>query len=491
MDLLLDVLEYIRRHGLLEPGGGVVVGVSGGPDSVALLDLLARLAPEWDLRLQVAHLHHGIRGVEADADADLVVERAEGYGLSWTLERVDLPAIAREKGLALEEAARWVRYNFLARVAQREGARRIAVAHNADDQAETVLMHLLRGAGPGGLRGMLPDSRLPVYGTPPAEAGQVLPALRLVRPLLQTPREEIEAYCEERGLEPRFDRTNLDTTFFRNQLRHEVLPYLAGISPQISERLRHLAEVVRADYELLEADFDAAWEALLVYAYEDALAFDLEGWRARPLAVQRALVRRAAYRLRETLRDVSFVHVEDAVAVARSGRTGAQATLPRGLVLEVRYQTLVIGDEAALHLPEDRPWLEQAAVIPVTVPGTTPLPEGWSFHIAEVEAWELGTIVTNPQPLVAWMDAEALEDRPRLRTRREGDRFRPQGMGGAEVRLSDFLINAKVPWAWREHLPLLVAGEEILWVAGERLSEEAIVKPGSQRVLRLEFRRAV
>ncbi len=489
MDLLSDVLDYIERHRLLEPGEGVVVGVSGGPDSIALLDLLVRLAPKWELRLQVAHLHHGIRGLEADADADFVVESAEAYGLPWTLERVELPAIAREQGLALEEAARRARYTFLADVARRVGARSVAVAHNAGDQAETVLMHLLRGAGPAGLRGMLPDSPLPVYGAATAGAARVMPALRLVRPLLGTPREEIEVYCEEQGLEPRFDRTNLDTTFFRNRLRHEVLPYLAQVSPQIEERLRHLAEVVRADYELLEAHFDAAWEALVVYAYEDAVAFDLEGWRASPLAVQRALVRRAVYALRETLRDVSFVHVAAAVEVARTGTTGAQVTLPRDVVLEVRYETLVIGDERALHLPADRPWLEQAAVVPVAVPGTTPLPAGWALHIEEVEAWDLGTIVTNPHPLVAWMDAAVLEERPRLRTRREGDRFEPQGMGGAEVRLSDFLINAKMPWAWREHLPLLMGGDILLWVVGERLSEEAIVRAESERVLRLEFRR--
>jgi tRNA(Ile)-lysidine synthase len=487
MDLLPDVLVYIEGHRLLEPGEGVVVGVSGGPDSIALLDLLARLASEWELRLQVAHLHHGMRGLEADADADFVVKRAEAYGLPWTLERVELPAVAREQGLALEEAARRVRYAFLARVARRVGARSIAVAHNAGDQAETILMHLLRGAGPAGLRGMLPKSPLPTYDA--EAAGQVMPPLRLVRPLLGTTREEIEVYCTERDLEPRFDRTNLDTTFFRNQLRHEVLPYLAQVSPQIEERLRHLAEVVRADYELLEAHFDAAWEALIIYAYEDAVAFDLEGWRASPLAVQRALVRRAAYALRKTLRDVSFVHVDAAVEVARAGTTGAQATLPRNLVLEVRYEALVIGDERALHLPADRPWLEQAAVVPLSVPGTTPLPAGWALHIEEVEAWDLGTIVTNPHPLVAWMDAAALEERPRLRTRREGDRFEPQGMGGAEVRLSDFLINAKMPWAWREHLPLLMGDDILLWVVGERLSEAAIVRSESERVLRLEFRR--
>jgi tRNA(Ile)-lysidine synthase len=493
--MFADVRAYIQRHHLLTPGEKIVVGVSGGPDSVALLDVLRRLAAAEDLMLHVAHLHHGIRGADADADADFVAALAGRWQLPLTRADVDLPQIAEREQLALEEAARRVRYAFLAHTARRIGARTIAVAHNADDQAETVLMHLLRGAGLAGLRGMLPETPLQDYrllvSTPFEEedAADTVPAgdLRLVRPLLGTSRAQIEAYCEARGLDWRLDRSNLDTTYFRNQLRHEVLPYLAEINPQISERLRNLAEVVRADYAVLDEVVEAAWDALLVALHDDAIAFDLTGWRAQPLAVRRALVRRAAYALRRTLRDVNFVHVQHAVQVGMRGETGAEATLPRGLVARVGYERFTIADIDALHLPEDRPWLPPGTTLPVAVPGRTQLPGGWTLEAVVLAAWQMTEITSNPDPWVAWIDAEALGDAPRLRTRRPGDSFAPHGMDGAEVQLSDFLINVKVPAAWRDHLPLLDGAPGIIWVVGLRLSEEALVDPGTQTVVRLRF----
>ncbi|HDQ34785.1 MAG TPA: tRNA lysidine(34) synthetase TilS, partial [Chloroflexi bacterium] len=258
MDLLPAIEAYIERHQLLPYAHApVVVGVSGGPDSVALLHLLHRLAEQQDFALHVAHLHHGIRGAEADADADFVAAFARQLALPCTIERVDLPALAAAEGLALEEAARRVRYAFFARLAQRLEAPVIAVGHNADDQAETVLMHLLRGAGLSGLRGMLPATPLCDYRLLPLS--DPLPSsLLLIRPLLATPRAAIKAYCATYNLETRFDRSNLDTTFFRNRLRHEVLPYLAELNPGIATRLQHLAEVVRADYEILRECVDVA-----------------------------------------------------------------------------------------------------------------------------------------------------------------------------------------------------------------------------------------
>jgi len=492
MDLLSRVREYIRRHRLLTDAQMVVVGVSGGPDSVTLLDVLRRLADEYALGLHVAHLHHGLRGADADADADFVMALAERWDLPATVLRVDLPEIAEKHGLALEEAARRVRYAFLAQTAQRTGAAVVAVGHNADDQAETVLMHLLRGAGLAGLRGMLPVTPLQDYRLLPLDVldenlADAAADARLIRPLLEVSRAEIEAYCDARHLGWRLDRTNWDTTFFRNQLRHEVLPYLAEINPQIRERFCNLAEVVRADYEVLDTVVSEAWDELRVSRHVDAIAFDLAGWRAQPLAVQRSLIRRAAYALRRTLRDVNFVHIEQAVNVGLHGQTGAEATLPRGLVVRVGYEHLTIADAEALHLSENRPWLPPGTELSVAVPGETELPEGWMLHATLPASWSMAEITTNLDPLVAWLDAEALGTHPVLRTRKPGDRFAPQGMGGHHVDVSDFLINVKVPQTWRDHLPLLVAGDRILWIVGWRISEHALVRPGSKHVARLHF----
>ncbi len=486
MDLLRDVQHTIETYHLLQPGARVVVGVSGGPDSVVLLHVLWRLAGPLNLSLHVAHLHHAIRGADADADADFVAALATDWGLPCTVERIDVQAIAERDKLALEEAARHARYTFLYRVAQQVGATRIAVGHNADDQSETVLMHLLRGAGPAGLRGMLPSTRLRDYHLLSASL-RPSPEVKLIRPLLHIPRADIEAYCAEQQLTTRFDRSNLDTTFFRNRLRHEVLPYLAQINPRIAQRLRHLAEVVRADYDMLYEFVSVAWDTLLVKESADTLSFNLAGWRGQPLSIQRAIIRCAAYKLCHSLRDVSFIHVEDAVRVAQHGATGMQATLPHGLRLTVGYTTVTIAAEDALHLPPENPWLEPDAHIPFTVPGELSLRDGWRLHVQDVPHWNLDAIANNCNPLVAWMDADVLDDAPILRTRQRGDAFQPQGMGGATVRLSDLLINVKVPRPWRDHVPLVEAGGRVLWVVGVRLSEAAVVRPDTQRVVYLRF----
>jgi tRNA(Ile)-lysidine synthase len=482
MDLVHEVEAYTKRHRLVEAGTRIVVGVSGGPDSVTLLHVLHDLSGAHDLRLHVAHLNHGIRGPAADADAAFVLDLAKAMNLPVHVERIDVPALADREKLTLEEAARRARYTFLCGVAQHIGARHIAVGHNADDQAETVLMHLLRGAGPAGLRGMLPATRLSDYHLlggskrPP-------PDLTLVRPLLNITRTTILAYCQEQGLVTRVDRSNLDTTHFRNKLRHEVLPYLGQINPRISERLRNLAEVVRADYLLLQEFVSIAYDTLLIASYPDAVVFDLTRWREQPLAIQRATLRRSLHHLQHSLRDVDFDHIERAVEVAQGGHTGAQATLPHRLQLTVGHTTLTIGEIDALHLPAERPWLESQGIIQVTIPGVTLLPSGWTLGAKETLHWNINAIEENPNPLVQWIDAAALGRTTLLRTRQEGDRFPPQGMKGAEVRLSDFLINIKMPRPWRDHLPLLVSDGDILWVTGVRLSEKASVHPGTQRVI--------
>ena len=339
-DLLARVRQYAQRYRLFTPGETVVVGVSGGPDSLCLLHLLRRLAPELRLWLHVAHLHHGLRGAEADADAAFVVELADCWGLPCTVGRADVAALAREAGLSLEEAARQARYRYLAEVAEAGGAATLAVGHNADDQAETVLMHFLRGSGAAGLRGMLPRTALDDYRLFPAEDGDLgdslssadprvpaSPRLHLVRPLLSIPRAEIEAYCADYRLAPRTDRSNEDTTFFRNRLRHELLPILETYNPGIRDVLAHTAEVLAGDHAVLSRAVEVAWTTLVLVEGPDEVRFSLPGWRGLPIGQQRATLREAIHRLRRSVRDINWEHVERAVWLAREGshRAGGDA----------------------------------------------------------------------------------------------------------------------------------------------------------------------
>jgi tRNA(Ile)-lysidine synthase len=527
--LLDQVRQAIEEHTLLTPGETVVVGVSGGPDSLCLLHCLCQLCDEYHLCLHVAHLHHGLRGTDADADAEFVRDLAAAWRLPHTVERVDVPALADQHRLAFEEAARRARYAFLARVAVAAGARTIAVGHNADDQAETVLMHFLRGSGLAGLRGMLPRTPLTDYrlldaqdagDTEPLLAGaSPVAGLQLIRPLLEVTRQEIEAYCDFFGLEPRFDRSNLDTTYFRNWLRHEVLPLLAQHNPNVREVIRRSARVIAGDYALLRSLLEQAWPHVTL---EDTtttspppaggteggapargaegepprIVFDLTAWRALPTGLQRSTLREAIHRLRRSLRNINFLHVENALRVARDGATGDQSTLPGGLMLTVGYDRFTIASAGTEEPLPDWPLLEPgAAALPVAIPGDTPLPgSDWLLRARVLGRDDLTPEwAANPDPWQAFLDARAAGERLWLRSRRPGDRFQPQGMGGHSTKLADFYTNQKVLRAARDRLPLLVgedrqgAPSRIVWVCGWRVDARFQLHDATEQVLVLRF----
>jgi tRNA(Ile)-lysidine synthase len=466
--LLARVEQTIARHALMKPGEAVVVGVSGGPDSLALLHVLHRLG-RW--RLHVATLDHGIRGAAGAADAESVRQTAAAWGLPVTVGRADIPALVRAGKLNAEAAARQVRYVFLQRVARHVGAARIAVGHHQDDQAETVLMHLIRGSGLDGLRGMLPAAPLEAFGEdvpiafdPPlaglAAAPDGWPVV--VRPLLDVSRAEIEAYIAEHDLHPRHDVTNEDRTYLRNRLRHEVIPLLAELNPNIRATLARTADILREDAALVHRAGESALEHVIRNDQMDAVSLDRTAWATLSTAEKRYAIRAAAVRLRPDQRDVGFEHVENALAVAESGRTGAVATLPGGLVLRVDYETLII---AAADAPPaiDAPALMSGA-------------GGREFQPGERVRWDCGIWTFEARPLDAGEEVGALHADPlaaaltvsegvrlALRTRQPGDQFLPRGLGGRSQKLADTLINMRVPLAWRDRVPLLVADDRVAW----------------------------
>jgi tRNA(Ile)-lysidine synthetase-like protein len=511
--MLNRVRRAIQRHHLLVPGETVVVGVSGGPDSLCLLHVLRELSPELSLSLHVAHLNHHIRGEDADADAAFVAALAASWGLPATLGAADVPAFARAHKLAPEEAARRARYAFLARVAEQVGARTIAVAHNADDQTETVLMHWLRGSGLAGLRGMLPATQLeemrleigswkmedgswkleapsPTSSFQPPTSN--LKSLILIRPLLDIPRADVEAYCAAHSLQPRFDRSNLDTTYYRNRLRHDLLPILETYNVNIRQVLRRSAAVIAADYDLLREQLEVAWKRVVRGESDQAVTFDLDDWRALPPSLQRSTLREAIHRLRRALRNIDFVHVENAVEILSGGLTGDQATLPQGLMLTIGYDSFTVAGEDYRALP-DLPLLPGGELLPVALPGRTRLPgAAWTLHAELLPRAKVSdAALAAPRGWQARLDAAALGTSPVLRVRRPGDRFCPLGMGGRGKRVNEFMINEKIPAAWRDHVPLLTnADGQIAWVCGWRPDERARVAAGTQRVAWLHFERS-
>ncbi|HET9223966.1 MAG TPA: tRNA lysidine(34) synthetase TilS, partial [Roseiflexaceae bacterium] len=475
--VVATVRASLLEHHMVEPGDTVVVAVSGGPDSLCLLHVLRALAGELGIGLHVAHLDHMLRGAQSSADAAFVAATARAWNLPATVVARDVRALAQATRGNLHQAGRVARYEFLAGVAQACGARAVAVAHNADDQAETVLMHLLRGAGPAGLRGMRAIVLWEEWGMgagnpyPPSPNPQPL----LVRPLLQVPRVAIEAYCAAHGLQPRRDPTNQDRSATRNRIRHELLPRLIEYNPHIVEALGRTAVICADEHDLAEQALSAAWPAL-AQARPGAIDFDGGAWQALHPALQRAALRRA-YALLGGHDTLDLAHIEAAQAVIAQG-VGRRVELPGSLAIEVSYDgAFTVG--AAREL--DGPQLS-GDEIELAVPGRSPLARGWLIEAivcaegaaADTVSWEVdldaGTIVG---PLV-------------VRRRRPGDRYHPAGGRGSR-RLQDMFVDAKIPRALRAAWPIIVAGGAIVWAPGLRPAAHFAVSSATGRMLRLRI----
>jgi tRNA(Ile)-lysidine synthase len=449
----------------------LVVAVSGGADSLALLHLLTHSSLHPQKNIVAAHLDHALRPSSA-AEAEQVAQWATGWGVSCRLGRVEVGALAAGAGLSLEAAARQARYQFLAGVAAAEGASAVLTGHTADDQAETVLMRLIRGTGVMGLGAMRPVSPLP--------GG---PGLTLLRPLLTTSRAEILKYCRAHDLQPIEDESNADPAFFRNRIRHELLPYLATFNPQIKERLRSLAAIVAADRELLEGLAAKVWPTLRPGSGPGWLALDRPAWLELPLSQRRATLQRALAELAATGEEIGFLTLEQARQVAERGQTGAESHLPAALLLTVGYGRLYL---SAGPLPLDQwPQLPAAEAYPLVVPGHLPLAAGWRLEARAVTDVGPLAITANEDPLQAFLDASAAP--LTVRPRNAGERFQPLGMAGASAALKEVMINRKIPAAARPLWPIVATPDHLAWLAGHTLDERVRVMPATSQLIHLRL----
>lgn len=468
------------------------MAVSGGPDSLALLDVLVALAPARGWRLHVAHLDHGLRPGSVD-EAASVAAMAESLGLPATVDARDVAGRAARTGRGIEDTARTVRYAFLAAVAARVGAAVVATGHHADDQGETVLMNVLRGTGLDGLRGMAPlaDWPLPldvVAGLEPDVADRLrargLP--RLVRPLLGVWRVAIAAHVARRGLDPVHDESNDDPAFLRNRLRQQVLPRLEAINPRLREALVRSAEAVAGDVAFLEAAVEATWRAAVRERPEQGqLAIDRAAWAAAHPAVQRRLLRRAVAALGGDLRALGLAHVEAVRLAIADERVAAAPVLPGGLRVTASGEALVLGPERSAIPP---PRLGEEP-LPLVEGGEMALPGGWSLSLT-VRERRPGDRLAPPDAWQAALDADALRGALAVRGRRAGDRIQPLGMSGRHRSLQDVLVDLKAPAAERDGWPLVVdaEGARVLWVPGYRIDERVRIGPETRRVALLAAR---
>jgi tRNA(Ile)-lysidine synthase len=311
--------------------------------------------------------------------------------------------------------------------------------------------------------------------------------LHLVRPLLTTSRTDIAAYCAEYRLAPRIDRSNEDTTFFRNRLRHELLPLLETYNPGVRQVLAHTAGVLAGDHEVLRQEMERVWTSLVTGEGAEEVRFSLAAWRALPLGLQRATLREAIHRLRRSVRNINWEHIERAVWLAREGHTGQAATLAAGLELQIGYDSLRVAGEGV-------PWRVDLPQLgePLTLraPGVTETGGGWQAIVHRLRRAETPVDFATADPWTAFLDAGAVGDELILRPRAPGDRFCPQGLAGHRVKLNEFMIDAKIARDARSGWPLLVGRAGIAWVCGLRLAEPAALGPDTAEVWHVRFVKA-
>ncbi|HEY5982160.1 MAG TPA: tRNA lysidine(34) synthetase TilS [Anaerolineales bacterium] len=471
------VESILREHCLLDAGGAVVVGVSGGVDSLCLMHVLHALGR----RLIIAHFDHQLRP-ESGAEAKIVEATAAALGLPYVGGSGDVRAQAEKTGQTLEEAARHLRYEFLFDTARKQGAVAVAVGHTADDQVETILMHLIRGAGMGGLTGMSFRTLLPQFDA----------AIPLLRPLLETWRIETLEYCRENGLMPQQDPSNNSSEFFRNRVRGELIPLLQSYNPRVREGLLRASKALASDLALVDEHVQEGWNGVVLRDEEDSISFDADSLRLASVPMQRRLILRAARQLLPDC-DIDFETVERAVDfVARAGQK--QLDLHGGLALYREGARIYLATHETRPPTEDWPQMQNEVVfIPHGEPVKVPLSAGWSFNL------EYEPAPTNPLELIqlkhdefrVCLDADRLPDQLELRNPRAGDRFQPLGMHGHWQKLSDSMVNEKLPARARAGWPLLCSGDELIWVPGIRLAEPYRLTAQTRRVARLTVSRGV
>lgn len=451
------ILHFIKEHGLLAPGDRVIVAFSGGADSMALLDILANL-PDFPLHLVLAHLNHLLRGDESDGDEIFVRIIAEKYALPLEISWVDVAYLAQNKGLSLEEAGREARYSFLKDVAKKQSAVAVALGHHRDDQAETVLMRLVRGAAGSGLTGMRPG----------------LPGNIFVRPLLCLNRSEIEAYLRKGRLKFREDSSNSDTSFFRNRIRHELMPLLKSYNPGITERLNQTAEALAADEELLESVVERAFPKIVSTA-NDEIRINLQALLHEPQALRKRLYRKVISAVKGDLKRISSKHLADMDRVAIAAKGGRKLSLPSGVIVIKKYDLMTI-----TRVPEEPGG--EIAEISVDSCGSYVLDSGSTLSVERADSLPLDWMVIGTDTI--FVDVKQLPFPWTIRSFMEGDRFTPFGMTGRK-KIKDLFIDKKIPQAFRKCIPLFLCKGEIFWVGGIKQAENTRINGSPGGLLRL------
>ncbi len=479
------VRSALNEHSLARKT--LLVAVSGGPDSLALLHALNRLTDEFDLTLRGAHLNHRLRGAESDADACFVADTFTQLGIPFTLESADVASYRAKHRLSLEDAARRVRYAFLASAAADHNADAIALGHTSDDQAETLIMHIIRGSGLDGLRGMQ------TLGSRVIEGRQTT----LFRPMLEVSRAQTQAYCSAFGLKPRMDVSNSSPEFMRNRIRMELLPLMEQFNPSVRAALLRLAKNAAQDSDYIRARADEVWHKVAranQTANGHVITLDSLSLSAQPPAIQAQILRYALEEIRDYEMHITQRHIVDMMCLL-DGAPSKTLHLPGGLIFVTGYGEATVGSakavvDALAPLPQlhgkflvSVPGEMQTGLWHVKTSVETRTPGAGSEYILKVRR-NLNDMPQGIFQMSETLDLDSVGNKLWVRARTSGDRFQPLGMAQSKS-LREFMIDARIPRRWRNGLPLLVSERGIVCIPGWRIAHWARITQSTKRVLRI------
>jgi tRNA(Ile)-lysidine synthase len=471
--ILRTVDHTLGTYGMVQSGDAVLVAVSGGADSVALVYILIELAPKYSLRMAIAHLNHCLRQGESDRDEAFVVSLAKQLELPVYIGREDVRRYQERHRLSLEDAARQVRYRFYDSIAVKYGYGKIALGHHGDDNAELVLMNLLRGSGPLGLSGISPvrDNKI-------------------VRPLINLKRSEIMNYVAAKKLDYVTDSSNWDLKYHRNKIRARLIPELkSGYNPKLIDSLNRLTAIVGAEEAWIEDLIQPIYEKAIVFKEKNKLGLSLEQLNQQPIAVRRRLIRKAILWVKGDLRRMTFAHVESACQLAQIGPTYGLLDLPDRIGIRRDNHVLTISKEGInLRCPERVSLLSSTHDYEyrLSEPGKIFIEEaGVQISFCEIPKAQLPDLDPSGHR-IAFFDMDKIRFPLVIRNFRPGDRFSPLGLGGNQ-KLKKFFIDHKISRIERAKCPIVLSQHKIIWVAGHRLDNSAKLGRQTRRILKAEL----
>lgn len=471
--ILRTVKQTIASHRMLTAGDSVLIAVSGGPDSVTLVHVLHTLAAEYALRMAVAHLNHGLRQKDSDRDAEFVADIARQLDLPFYVKKKDVRQLQQSAHLSLEEAARKIRYRFFEEICARNGFNKIAIGHHSNDNAELVLMNLLRGSGPLGLSGIAP-----------VRDGKI------VRPLIHLKRSEIVDYIAEKKLPFVTDASNADLSFTRNRIRHHLIPELEkAYNPAIIETLNRLGSIMRAEDQWFENILSKDFNNCISVTGPDTVSIDLDRIKGLTTAANRRIIRRAILSVKKDLRRITLAHVDAVLTLIDKSPGEGCLSLPDGIRVRLRPADLTINhSKSDASVSSDRS--NGPAVIvyqyTITPPGALSVQEaGATIKFAEIGFDDLPDFNTVGKNL-AFFDMDSLQFPLVVRNSRPGDRFSPLGLNGTQ-KVKKYFSDNKIPGPRRRLCPLLLSAGKIIWIAGHRIDNCVKVVSATRRILKAEL----